>query len=98
MSSILGYSIPAGEPATNTTAATSAEIVLGTNAIFEVTINGTAPSYIKFGNAGMTAATTADILLPANYTTYWETSSAFDRVRVLAGAATIVSVQKLSRV
>ena len=100
MASLIGYCVPAGEPAVNNTPnnVSSAEIVLGNNAIFEVTTNGTTAAYIKFGNAGMAVATANDILLPQNFQTLWETGSAFDRVRVFSPTgSTIVSIQKLSR-
>lgn len=99
MPTFFSYSVPSGEAATTTigTGASTAEIVLGVNALFAVSTVGTTASFIKFGNAGMAAAAATDFQLPPNSLTYFDTGAAFDRIRIFDAATATHSVQKLSR-
>ena len=82
----------------------SAEIVLGNDAIFA--INSDCDITIKFGNPGMAAATGIEYRIPANQQTTFYTSTSFTSIRIwntgkvngVAGtAASNTYIQKLSR-
>lgn len=98
LSSILSFS---GEAcvkiAALTNGSSTAEIILGTNAIFAV--NSTKDVTIKFGNSGMAAAAATDYRIPANQQTTLDTGTAFSSIRIfnVDAAAGDVYVQKLSK-
>jgi hypothetical protein len=90
-----GYS---GEPAVTATlgaAASTAEIVLGPQAIFLITCAG--DFHVVFGNANMAAATVAAFQYPANSVQTLQTGDHTDRIRVFSTAGGVYWIQKLDR-
>ena len=93
--------VPAGEAAVQVLAlaatTSSAEISLGTNRIFA--INADQDITIKFGQAGLAAATGVEYRIPANQQTTFDTSDAYASIRVFnkGASAANIYVQKLSR-
>ena len=90
-----GYAGEAASTATLGAAASTAEIVLGPQAIFIVTCAG--DFHVKFGNAGMGAATVADFQYPAASVQTLQTGDHTDRIRIFSTAGGVYWVQKLDR-
>ena len=101
MATFASFMVPSGDPAIQILglagSTSSAEISLGTNRIFG--INADQDVTIKFGQAGLGAATGVEYRLPANSQTTFDTGDAFASIRVFNKSATAVNIyiQKLSR-
>lgn len=80
------------------TVSSSAEIVIGNNAIFMISATG--PINIRFGKSGMAAASASDFYLPMNSPATFDLSDIHDRIRVFnPGTGSIdVHILPLSRV
>lgn len=73
---------------TVTSAASSAEIVLGRYQLFAINANG--DINIRFGNAGMPAAAATDYRIPNSTTAVYQVPEQWDRCRIYnTGAGTI---------
>lgn len=71
--------------ATLATVTSSAEIVLGLNTLFA--INATGDVHIRFGNAGMPAASTADFRIPGGVVATYPLNRNHDRIRIFNPSA-----------
>ncbi len=81
-------STTADKTGTITTAASSAEIVLGRYQLFA--INATGDLNIRFGNSGMPAAAATDFRIPAGVIATYQIPAQYDRFRLFnAGGSTI---------
>lgn len=101
-SAILGFAGDAGQTAALATVTSTGEIVLGPNAIFAIRSTGTAPAgdfNLKFGNAGMAAASATDFQFPANQVFTLQTGDHTDRIRVFNPGGTSITywIQKMDR-
>lgn len=102
-SAILGFSGDAGATASLNTVTSTAEIVLGPNAIFAIRATsataGSGDFNLKFGNSGMAAASATDFQFPSNQVFTLQTGDHTDRIRIFnPGAAAITYwVQRLDR-
>jgi len=90
-----GYAGDAVVTATLGAAASTAEIILGTNATFRITCAG--DFHVRFGNAGMAAATVADFQYAAGTVTDLFTGDHTDRIRVFSTAGGVYWIQKTDR-
>jgi len=73
-----------------TTGTSTAEIVIGKNRLFA--INADQDVYLAFGNAGMSAASTANWRLPANVIATFDLADAFDRIRAFNNSASTANI------
>lgn len=82
---------------TVTTAASSAEIVIGTNRLFALTADG--DFHLRIGNSGMSAASTSNYKCWANTVYTYDFGSYNDRIRIYnpGGSTVNIFIQYLSR-
>lgn len=91
-------SIPAQQATITATlaGASSAEIILGQNVIFEIVAS--AAMNVAFGVSGMAAASASNFQLPANVIHRWDTGNYNDRIRIFGtGTYWIQVVTKLDK-
>lgn len=94
-SSTYGFSGDAVATAVLGAAASTAEIVLGNEAVFAITCTG--DFHVKFGNSGMAAAAATDFQYPANSVQTLQTGDHTDRIRIFSTAGGTYWVQRLDR-
>ena len=70
----------ADQTGTLATVTSSAELVVGYNTVFA--INATGDINIRFGNAGMPAASAADFRIPSNVVATYPLNRQHDRIRI----------------